>query len=64
MQWQMACCQKEWCDFMSYDDRLPANLNSYICRIERDDELIDGLETDVQLFLDEMNEKIEKLKNL
>ena len=49
---------------MSYDDRLPANLNSFICRIERDDELIDGLETDVKLFLDEMNEKIEKLKNL
>jgi len=64
MQWQMACCEKEWCDFMSYDDRLPVNLNTFICRIERDDKLIDELQTEVQIFLDEMNEKIERLQNL
>lgn len=35
-QWQMECTNREWCDFMSYDPRLPIHLQSKIVRVYRD----------------------------
>ena len=44
MQWQMACTGRLWCDFVSYDDRLPEP-HAYACiRIMRDPETIERLE--------------------
>ena len=51
MQWQMACTQREWCDFVSYDPRLPVEMQLHIRRVTRDDALIDELERDVLSFL-------------
>lgn len=64
MQWQMACAGREWCDFVSYDNRLPANLNMFCARIRRDDKLIAELEKDVADFIAEMRVKIEALNKL
>ena len=64
MQWQMACTGRPWCDFVSFDPRLPVELQMKIRRVERDQPLIDALEKDVSEFLAEIEGKINKLKQL
>jgi putative phage-type endonuclease len=64
MMWQMACTGRKWCDFVSFDSRMPKGLQLFIRRIHRDDELIKNLENEVKNFLEELDIKIEKLKNL
>ena len=61
MEWQMACTGRQWCDFVSFDPRMPEAMRLYIRRIERDDSLIASLEKDVTEFLDEMAKKIAQL---
>ena len=64
MQWQMACTEREWCDFVSYDPRMPAELQGKIVRVERDPELIRSLERDVADFLYELEYKVTQLAKL
>lgn len=62
MQWQMACDPaREWCDFVSFDPRLPAEMQIFIKRIERDAAVIADLEKEVRAFLAELGAKIEVL---
>jgi len=62
MLWQMACTERAWCDFVSFDPRLPEDLQLLIVRFERDDKRIAEIETEVKLFLSEVDETIAKLK--
>jgi len=64
MQWQMATTGRKWCDFVSFDNRPPEELQIFIKRIERDDVYIKMLEEEVIKFLKELNDKIEKLNKL
>ena len=64
MQWQMACTGRKWNEFVSFDPRMPDNLQLFIKRVERDDELIKELEAEVVKFLAEVDEKVEKLKSI
>jgi putative phage-type endonuclease len=64
MQWQLAVTGRKWCDFVSYDPRMPDNLKLFIKRVERDDELIQELEAEVVKFIQELDEKVEKLKSI
>ncbi|CAB5187467.1 phage_rel_nuc, putative phage-type endonuclease [uncultured Caudovirales phage] len=61
MQWQMACTGRVWCDFVSFDPRLPDGLQLFVKRVERDAEYIAMLEQEVIKFLTELDEKIFKL---
>ena len=61
MQWQMACTGREWCDFVSYDPRLPESMRLFWRRVERSDELIAELEKEVAAFLTEIDAKVAKL---
>lgn len=63
MQWQMACTGRQWCDFVSYDPRLPENMQLFVKRVMRYDWQISMLETEVNLFLAELNETIITLTN-
>jgi putative phage-type endonuclease len=58
MQWQMACTGRQWCDFISYDPRLPEKMQIFIQRVMRDDAMIENLEKEVNLFLKEIGDKI------
>ena len=51
MQFQMACTGREWCDFVSYDPRMPEEMRLFIKRVERDDATIGKLEAEVSDFL-------------
>jgi putative phage-type endonuclease len=64
MQWQMACTNRPWCDFVSYDSRLPEHLQMLIVRVPRDVKRIAELEDEVRKFLAELDEKVTKLKEL
>lgn len=64
MQWQMACANKGWCDFVAYDPRLPENLRLLVIRVKRDNEMIAMLETEVKKFLTELDEKVNALKEV
>ncbi len=61
MQWQMACTGRQWCDFVSYDPRLPPNLSMLVKRIDRDNDLIAEMEIEVREFLDEVTRTVELL---
>lgn len=61
MQWQMACTGRKWCDFVSYDPRMPESMQLFVTRIERDDDVIAVLEKDVTDFLAEVTEKVDAL---
>lgn len=61
MLWQMACTERPWCDFVSFDPRLPQDLQLFVVRCQRHDEEIKAIETEVRKFLAEVDEVIEKL---
>lgn len=61
MQFQMACTGREWCDFASYDPRLPERMRLFTKRVERDAEAIAEIETEVRAFLAEIGETVAKL---
>lgn len=53
---QMACTGREWVDFVSFDDRLPDELQ-YVCyRFHRDEKRIREMEMAVADFLEELAE--------
>lgn len=58
MLWQMACTGRAWCDFVSYDPRLPEALRLFVQRFERDDGRIAVLEEGVRAFLAEIDEAV------
>ena len=60
-QWQMACTARAWCDWVSFDPRLPDNMRLHIQRIKRDDRHIAELETQVREFLHELQMKLVEL---
>ena len=64
MTWQMVCAGRKWCDFVSYDPRLPENLQIFIERIELDEDYAKKLQNEVVMFLVEVNEKVEKLRKI
>jgi len=64
MLWQMACTGRQWCDFVSYDPRLPETMSLFVKRVDRDDKLIASLEKDVAEFLAELDLKLAQLDTL
>lgn len=47
---EMACTGREWCDFVSFDPRMPAHLQLFVRRYQRDEKLIAALEREVVHF--------------
>lgn len=57
MYWQMACTKRRWCDFVSFDPRMPAELQMRVRRFVWDDKIITMLEHDAKTFLAELDAK-------
>jgi putative phage-type endonuclease len=62
MQFQMACTGRTWCDFVSFDNRLPERMRLFVSRIPRDDALIAEIEREVVAFLSEIDETVMQLR--
>ena len=62
IQWQLACTGRKWCDFVSYDPRMPENMQMFLFRVPRNDETIAELVKEVVQFLLELDGKITNLQ--
>lgn len=63
MLWQMRCCKRAWCDFVSYNPSFPENMRLHIQRVERDDARIKEIESEVVPFLREVDAKVAALRS-
>lgn len=54
MQTQMCVTGREWCDFVSFDPRMPEKSRIYVQRYDRDEKYIKTIEEEVQKFLEEV----------
>ena len=61
MQFQMACTGRQWCDFVSFDNRLPTELQLFVKRVPRDNVFIRLIEAEIVQFIAELDDKINKL---
>ncbi len=61
IQCQLWVTGRQWCDFVSYDPRLPKRNQLLIVRTERDEKLIAEMKTETEKFLDEVKTLIMKL---
>ena len=64
MQWQMACTGRTFCDFASFDPRMPDDMRLFVVRLNRDDDAIKALEAEVRVFLAEVDATVADLVRL
>lgn len=62
IQFQMICTNREWCDYVSFDPRMPEGMELFIRRVERDDEMGTDLDYMAREFLAELDEKESQLR--
>jgi putative phage-type endonuclease len=64
VQGQLWITGRDWCDFVSYDPRMPDRLQLFITRVSRDADYIDVLAKEVKAFLDEVAAEVETLNRI
>lgn len=64
MQWQMDVTGRQWCDFVSFDPRLPMRMHMHRQRVSRDEELLTEIRQEVRKFLGELEAKVRALNEL
>jgi predicted phage-related endonuclease len=64
IQWQLACTGRQWCDFVSFDPRMPEAMQFFCVRVHRVPEIIEELEKEVITFLNEVRAKIVTLRKI
>lgn len=64
MQAQMSCTGRQWVDYVSYDSRCVSYLQYHCVRVHRDEKTIIQIEHEVKLFLEELQEKYDRLIKL
>jgi putative phage-type endonuclease len=67
MIWQMLCAKRAWCDFVSFDPRLPEDMQLFVKRFHLDVAEAYNIEKEVRVFLAEvdtiLNALQEKFRN-
>ncbi len=58
MQWQLSCTRRLWCDFVSFDPRLPEEMRLFVWRFPLDRKRIHELEDEVTAFLAEVESTV------
>lgn len=58
MHWQMATTGRQWCDFVSFHPKFPAELQLWVQRVPRDPIVIAEIEAEVVTFLAEVEAKL------
>lgn len=62
MAWQCICTGREWCDFASYDPRMPERLRLFVVRYTPDFGYLKELEAEVSAFIAEVEAKVQMLE--
>ena len=63
MQAQMSVTGAKWCDFVSFDPRMPERSQLLIVNVPRDDEFIGNMEAEIKQFLDEVQTEVTLMEN-
>jgi putative phage-type endonuclease len=63
MQAQMAVTGAKWCDFVSFDSRMPERSQLLIVNVPRDPEFILYMEAEIKQFLSEIEAEVKLMEN-
>lgn len=61
MQFQMACAERSYCDYVVFDPRMPPKVQLFVKRVERDDKFIAEMEGEIVKFLSEVQSQVQQL---
>lgn len=61
MQWQMACTDRAWCDYVSFNPDFPATMQLWVRRVARNQYDIDSYTIEAKRFIRELEDRIERL---
>jgi len=59
----MAVTGAKWCDFVSFDPRMPERSQLLIVNVPKDHEFILYMEAEIQLFLNEVDAEVKLMEN-
>ena len=62
MQVQMMCCGRDWCDFVSFDPRMPGDMNFWMQRVHADHAMQTDIKAEVIKFLGDLDHKLQQLR--
>lgn len=62
IMWQLACCERQWCDFVSYCPTMPKAERLFIFRIQRVPRRIKEMEEAAEALLAEVEFKVADIK--
>lgn len=62
MALQLACTGRKWCDFVSYDPRMPEKHRLFVVRYTPDADYLQKIEDEAMLFLNEVEATIKQLE--
>lgn len=62
VQGQLWVCEREWCDFLSFDPRIDGDASYWLTRVVRDDDYITELAKEVEIFKQELLSIVDKLR--
>ena len=63
IQGQLLCTGRDWCDFVSFDPRLPENAQLFIKRVNRDELFIKELRHELKKFIKEVDKEVSFIAN-
>lgn len=63
VQGQLWVCEREWCDFVSYDGRIKGPAAYFKRRVYRDDQFIKTLSNGVNTFISDLKDILAKLES-
>ena len=61
VQAQMSVMGREWCDFVSFDPRMPDPFNCFITRVNRDEQYIDAMLAEIGAFLKDVEDSLRRV---
>jgi len=64
MQAQLTCTQRDWCDFFSFDPRMPERSQLLIVRVNRDETFISLMEAEIKQFLSEVENEVNLMRGM
>lgn len=64
MAWQCICTRRSWCDFISYCEVMPDDLQLYVVRYTPEPAYLAEVEAEVVKFLAETEERLTKIQQL
>ena len=64
MQAQIAVTGRDWCDFVSFDPRMPDRSQLLIVQVPRDETFIAEMEEEIKKFLDEVEVEVKQMKGM